>query len=46
VAPLAVRTVELPLQIVALGTATVGVVFTATVLEMLEVQLPFAPVIV
>jgi hypothetical protein len=46
VAPAAVSTVELPLQIVALATVTDGVVFTVTVLEILEVQLPFAPVIV
>jgi len=35
-----------PLQIVALLAATVGVAFTVTVFEMLEVQEPVAPIIV
>ena len=39
-------TVELPLQIVALLAAKVGVAFTVTVLEILEVHVPFAPIIV
>src|SRR5438105_705121 len=46
VAPLAVNTVELPEQIVALLAVIVGVAFTVTVLEILEVQLPLAPTIV
>jgi len=45
-APLAVSTVDVPLQIVALLAATVGVAFTVTVLEMEAVHEPLAPIIV
>ncbi len=45
-APLAVNTVEDPLQIVASLTANVGEAFTVTVFEILEVQVPLAPMMV
>jgi hypothetical protein len=46
VAPVAVITVELPLQIVAFAAVTVGLVFTVTVRVMLVVHVPFDPIIV
>jgi hypothetical protein len=41
-----VSTVEFPLQIVALGAESTGVVFTVTVLLVLDEQVPFDPTIV
>jgi hypothetical protein len=45
-APLAVRTPELPAQIVAEFTLTDGVVFTETVEVAIPEQMPFVPVTV